>query len=454
MLLQLQRRKRQLLVTRQSLTEWCRLCGFEPAAHHRLIIDALERITRGDVHKLLICMPPGSAKSSYASVLFPPWWLAQDPTLSILAASHSEELAERWGRRVRNLIELNATALGIDVSPGNRAAGRWQLDGGQWAGEYLAAGAGSAIAGFRGDLGLKPRLKPGAKQILIMTRWAVDDLAGRLLESEPGEWQQLILPMIAGPDDPLGRREGDRLWPEWFTEAMIVEAMKDPALWLALYQQTPVIESGTYWKREWFNPVPRSRVPPREVMRYYGGSDYAVEAAAHNDFTVHMVIGLDPSDRPWIVDLWRARASSDVWVEAWCDLVKLWKPLTWAEERGQIISGVGPFLERASHERKAFTERLPFVSRLDKGSRAQSMRGFAAVKGLWYAEDAPWRRDLEAELLAFPVGRHDDQHDALGLVGQLLDLAVHGQEKKHEPAKPKPGYRQMGLRTEPSLKTL
>jgi predicted phage terminase large subunit-like protein len=346
----------------------------------------------------------------------------------------------------------------------------------------MAAGAGSAIAGYRGDLGLiddplkgreealsegardklwswyqwdfKPRLKPDARQILIMTRWAVDDLAGRLIEAEPGEWEELILPMIAGPNDPLGRQEGDRLWHEWFTEAMVEEAMRDPALWLALYQQTPVIESGTYWKKDWFNPVPADRVPPRAVMRYYGGSDYAVEADAHNDFTVHMVIGLDPSDRPWVVDLWRQRTHSDVWVDAWCDLVRLWRPMSWAEERGQIISGVGPWLERASHDRKAFTERIPFVSRLDKGTRAQSMRAMVATKGLWYAADAPWRKELEAELLAFPVGRHDDQHDALGLCGQLLDLAVHGQESKPIKLKPRPGYRQMGLRTEPTLKTL
>ena len=98
-LLRLLTRKRQLLTSKESLTEWCRTIGFEPAAHHKLIIDALEAVASGELRKLMIFMPPGSAKSTYASTLFPPWFLAQHHRKSILAASHSGELAERFGRR-------------------------------------------------------------------------------------------------------------------------------------------------------------------------------------------------------------------------------------------------------------------------------------------------------------------------------------------------------------------
>ena len=472
-----------LLTAKRSLTEWCRLCGFEPAAHHRLIISALEDVTSGVTPKLMVFMPPGSAKSTYGSVLFPPWAMAQDSSLSVLAASHSEELADRWGRRCRNLIEEHSTVLGIDVSQGNRAAGRWQLAGGQFQGEYMAAGVGSAIAGYRGDVGLIddpvrgreevlqeggrervwqwylwdyiPRLKPNAKQVIIMTRWAVDDLAGRILDAEGDEWRVLSLPMIAeSRDDPLGREIGARLWPEWFTDAMVRQAMEDPAKWLSLYQQRPVDEQGTFWKRHWFNPVPRDRVPDMSLLRVYGGSDYAVKAEERHDFTVHAVVGLDPQDRPWLLDLWRHQTTSDVWVDAWCKIVKQYKPMSWAEEHGQIQAGVGPWLERESNKQRAFTDRQQFPTRGDKGVRAQSFRGLVATKGLWYASDAPWRSELEAELVAFPAGRHDDMHDALGLCGQLLDLAIHGQEPKEEKPKPKPGYRQMGLRTGPSIHTL
>jgi len=82
---------------------------------------------------------------------------------------------------------------------------------------------------------------------------------------------------------------------------------------------------------------------------------------------------------------------------------------------------VGPFLERRAIERHAYTHREQFPSRGDKAVRAQSMRGRMAMLGLYVRQGAPWFADLRAELLSFPAGRHDDQVDALGLVGQLLD---------------------------------
>src|SRR6516164_1843350 len=90
--------------TRRSLTDWARHCGFEPALHHRLLIRNLERVAAGEIDRLAIFMPPGSAKSTYSSILFPPWFLAQQPKASVLAASHTTELAEKWGRRVRTLV--------------------------------------------------------------------------------------------------------------------------------------------------------------------------------------------------------------------------------------------------------------------------------------------------------------------------------------------------------------
>jgi predicted phage terminase large subunit-like protein len=130
----------------------------------------------------------------------------------------------------------------------------------------------------------------------------------------------------------------------------------------------------------------------------------------------------------YLLDLWRGQTSSDVWIEAWCDLVRKWKPAFWAEERGQIISGVGPFLERRAMERQAYTGREPFVSRGDKAVRAQSIRGRMAMLGLYVRQGAPWLPDLRSELLSFPAGLHDDQVDALGLVGQLLDRISPGRK--------------------------
>ena len=189
-------------------------------------------------------------------------------------------------------------------------------------------------------------------------------------------------------------------------------------------------------------------MPDKRTLRVYGGSDYAVTADG-GDYTVHVVVGLDPEGKMYLLDIWRQRASSDEWVESFCDLVKEWKPMGWAAESGQIKSGVGPFLSRRQRERNAYVYLDTFPTRGDKSVRAQSIRGRMALEGLHVPINRPWYADLRAELLAFPAGKHDDQVDALGLVGQLLDIMLTGQ-KPAEPEKPKTssGYAPMWPRAE------
>jgi predicted phage terminase large subunit-like protein len=450
---------------RKSYTDWCRYKGFEPARHHRLIIAEIEAFLQSDDEVLLLFAPPGSAKSTYVSVLFPPWYLASRPQNSILFATHSVEFAERWGRRVRNDISIDPETLGIRLSPDNQAAARWALTTG---GEYYGVGAGTGISGFRADLGLgddffgsredaysetvrrkrwdwyvddfSARLKPGAKRILMNTRWHEEDVAGRVLEQiRRGEVKGRVvsIPAIAEPEDKLGRKVGEYLWddPTGYNYGQFLRARQretSPMMWSALYQQRPAPEEGDYFKSEWLKTY--STKPPKAEMRVYGGSDYAVTADG-GDYTVHAVVGIDPEDRMYLLDLWRKQTASDVWVEAFCDLVIEHKPLGWAEEQGQIKAGVGPFLERRQRERKAYVAREQFPTRGDKAVRAQSIRGRMALNGLYVPANAPWLAELRRELLSFPAGKHDDQVDALGLIGQLLDQMVSG-EKARPKTKP------------------
>jgi hypothetical protein len=112
-------------VTKDDCIEWCRSLGFEPAAHHRLILGELcTLMEQTDYDTLLIFAPPGSAKSHYVSVAFPAWWLANRPKASVIAASHSAELAAKWGRRVRNLIAARSDELEIKLAADNQAADR------------------------------------------------------------------------------------------------------------------------------------------------------------------------------------------------------------------------------------------------------------------------------------------------------------------------------------------
>jgi predicted phage terminase large subunit-like protein len=442
------------------------LYGVEPAPHHRLIINRLVRVSRGEFNRLAIFMPPGSAKSTYGSILFPAWYLGQHPTHSILAASHTTELAEKWGRRVRNLLNERGPVLKLSVSEDNAAAGRWSVKQG---GEYYSAGVGVGIAGFRADLAiiddpvrsredadsalvrertwdwfksdLSTRLKPGGRIVLIQTRWNEDDLAGRVLEEmkKGGDrWEVLSLPAEAEEDDPLDRQPGEFLWDDsyGYGEFLRHEKRTQPARnWSALYQQRPATEGGDYFKAEWLRPY--TIHPDPQTLAVYGGSDYAVTSDG-GDYTVHIVVGVDADSRVYLLDLWRGQAASDRWIREWCRLVREWKPLDWAEETGQISSGLGPFIEQEARRSRAYVNREQFPTRADKQVRAQSIRGRMSMDGLYVPTSAPWYADFRAELLSFPAGKHDDQVDALGLVGQLLDVMIEGRlPPKPEPEKPK-----------------
>lgn len=451
---------------RSRLQLWCEAQGYIPAKHHRLLIEKLEAVARGDIIRLAVFMPPGSAKSTYTSILFPPWLMSQHPSALVLAASHTTELAERWGRRVRNLIAENGLTLGINLTEDNQAAYRWSLQEG---GEYLAAGANVGIAGFRALFGLiddpirsradadselmrnrtwdwylndfRPRLVPHARQVLIQTRWHEDDLAGRALNHE--QWEVLSLPALAKPDDALGRDIDAPLWSDddygYGAQLLYLRDTTPPRIWSALYQQSPAPDEGDFFKEEWLKP--RDIIPHHSTLRVYGGSDYAVTADG-GDYTVHFVIGIDHLNNMYLLDIWRRQATSDVWVEAFCDLVQKYRPLEWAEEQGQIKSGVGPFLEKRMRQRRLYVNRTQFPTRGDKAVRARSIQGRMALDGLYYAKAAPWVPDWLSEVLNFPASKHDDQVDAMALCGQLLDKMVIAKlAKEKTPKPPDDGYR-------------
>lgn len=453
---------------RKSMAAWARYKGFEPAAHHLLIMKELEEFIFGDdLDVLLFHAPPGCAKSTYISALFPPFYFANFPQNNILFATHSVDFAQRWGRRVRSDIINEGDALGINLSPTNAASDQFALQEG---GEYYAVGAGTGISGFRADLGLGDdlfgnredawsetvrqkrwdwytddfghRLKPRAKRILMNTRWHELDVAGRITtQIEKGEVRGKIIdiPAIAGANDPVGRQEGEYLWDDpagYDYGRFLRDRQKEtsPMMWAAMFQQRPAPEDGDYFKAEWIKPYDIG--PARETLRIYGASDFAVTADG-GDFTVHGVAGVDPDGKLFLLDVWRKQTASDVWVEVFCDLVKEWRPMEWAIEKGQIASGIGPYLDKRQRERQAYVVKTAFPTRGDKAVRAQSMRGYIAQHGLHVPLNAKWYPALRAEMLSFPAGRNDDQVDMLGLLGQLLDRMIGGRVPKKE----KPTFR-------------
>jgi len=436
---------------------------YRTAKHHQLIAEQLERVERGEIDRLMLLVPPRHGKSELASKRFPAWYLGRQPGKQFLSVSANSELASDFGREVRNIIGSPEYQAVFDTSlaQDSQAKGKWHTSAG---GIYYAVGIDGGVLGRGGDVILIDdpyatmkdaqsevtrknvwdwytgtaynRLMPGGAIVVINHRMHEDDLSGRLLAQQAAggdKWEVIQLPAISD--------RGTALWPDSYPVETLERIRRNtiPRFWSALYQQNPTPDDGDYFKGDWLKSF--TTMPPKETLAIYGASDYAVTAEG-GDFTVHVVVGVDPDGHMYLLDLWRKQTSSDEWIEAFCSLVKEWKPHEWAEEQGQIRSGVGPFIEKMQRERQAWVYRRDFPTRGDKAVRAQSIRGRMAIDGLYVQQGSPWFADLRSELLSFPAGKHDDQVDALGLVGQLLDTISSGKKPEQpEKAKNPSGYR-------------
>lgn len=437
------------------------------AAHHALICNELQAVAEGRTPNLMLLLPPGSAKSTYADVVFVPWFMARYPRQNVILASYAANIARKQGRRARQLIRSRSFGNlfpEVSLSASSSAADEWALSTG---GEYMAGGLLGGLTGNRAALGILDdpiagrdeaesptirqktwdayvddfcsRLIPGAPQVMILTRWHQDDPAGRILpEDWDGEsgvfegrdgrtWKVVCLPAICDrPGDPLGRKIGDSLWPEWFgrTTGDPMDHWRpfrtNARTWTSLYQQRPAPEEGSFYQRDWFNRYRPADLPKR--LNKYGTSDYAVTDGG-GDFTALQVWGVDANEDLWLLPgRYRAQATSDKWIEAQIDLIKRHKPFAWFGEAGVIQKAIEPALKTQMRRARAYTrlEWLPSIS--DKATRARGFQSRAATGCVWIPEGPDGDAFID-ELIRFPAGKHDDDVDASALIGRALDMA-------------------------------
>ena len=125
---------------------------FVEGPHHIKIAKQFERIARGEIKRLIVNMPPRHTKSEFASYLFPAWMVGRNPKLKVIQTTHTRELAVRFGRKMKNLIDTEdyrTVFHDVRIKSDSKAAGRWETNHG---GEYYAAGIGGAITGRGADL--------------------------------------------------------------------------------------------------------------------------------------------------------------------------------------------------------------------------------------------------------------------------------------------------------------
>lgn len=432
--------------------------GFKPARHHRMILAAVKALFDDAYDVLLIAAPPGSAKSTYASIVAPAWALARDPRSDVLLLGATASLAQRFSRRVRNLLldpKWTYAAKGnVTLAEDSQAVDDFSTSAG---GSLRAFGSGASILGNRADLAIIDdavvsfeqalsetqleklgewlksdvisRLKPTGKVLCIQQRMAHNDAFGfleRHYERSPAtRVLKLVLRMEAEHEDPLGREPGEILWPEWFTPKHVEQAKLDALRWSTMNQQRPVVGID-----EWCPPtalVIDDAPPPEEVRAMYGTSDFATGSGKVGDFTVHAALAVtmatDGRRHIHICDLYRKRTDPREGVDVMMYMARKWRIRHWLIDDDLFAKTLKGFFEERM-VRSDFRFRIEPISMggKDKPTRATALRAML-LDGTVHAVRGPWLPALQAELSAFPVAQGpgvDDQIDALGLLPRLI----------------------------------
>lgn len=433
--------------------------------HHRLLLNKLQKLEAGEIPNLMVLMPPGSAKSTYVDVVFLPWFMRK-PRRNVILASYASEIAKKQGRRARQLIQSQSyyNLTGLTIKSDQKAADEWALDNGS---EYMSGGLLSGLTGNRAALGVLDdpirgreaaesetirnktweayiddfcsRLIPGAPQVMILTRWHEDDPAGRILpEGWDGEsgmfqgrdgrtWDVLCLPAIADRgDDPLGRKLGETLWPEWFSHEHWAPFQINKRTWSSLYQQKPSPDEGTYFQRGWFK---RYQTLPAS-LHYYLSSDHAPGGTESNDFNCVRVWGIDPDGDIYLVDGFRTQETLDKVAdkvigtkELGGGLLKRYKPFAWFPEDDNNWKSAAGFITRMMRERGTYCRIEPISPHgSDKPTKARAFQAMASAGRVWIPE-GQMGDDVIEQYLKFPAGKNDDEVDAAAIIGRALDEA-------------------------------
>lgn len=432
--------KRQFLSFIRYKSPWFRINW-----HHQLVADALERVERGELTRLMIFLPPRHSKSEMVSVSFPPWVLGRDKNKSIIATSYSDGLASGFGRQARNIVDSPEYQRIFDtkLAEDSKSKSQWNTNG---RGTYNAVGVGGSVTGKGADILIiddpiknrqdaesatiresifdwyrstaRTRLSPTGAIILCLTRWHDDDLAGRLLEEDPEGWEVISLPAIAEEDEQY-RSEGEALWPDQFNLENLKQTKKDVGLyeWSALYQQNPISSETQEFSKSFFKSVAKRQVDEL-ITSCFITIDPAVKEKDTADYTGTVINWVD-TDSNWHIKAERSRMNSAKLIEHIFDLWKTYKPDGIGIEETTFMSAIYPFLELEMKRRNVF----PIIYPLKHGGREKNLR----IRGLIprYEAGTIFHIDgeckpLEEEELRFPKGKHDDVVDALAYMDQIV----------------------------------
>jgi predicted phage terminase large subunit-like protein len=408
---------------------------FIEGKHHKKIADKFNQIASGKIKRLIINMPPRHTKSEFASYLLPSWMVGRRPDLKIIQTTHTTELAIRFGRKAKTLMdspeykEVFKTRLRED----SQAAGKWETEQG---GEYYAAGVGSAITGRGADLliiddphseqdalnvtalerayewytsGPRQRLQPGGAIVVVMTRWNMKDLTGMLLKSQKelksDKWEVIEFPAIMPSNKPV--------WPEYWKKEELegVKASISIGKWNAQWMQNPTAEEGSLIKREWWKTWEKDAIPPlQHIIQSYDTAFLKKETADYSAITTWGVFQPNDDSPPNLIllDALKERLEFPELRKTALEQYRYWNPET------VIIESKASGLPLTYELRKMGIPVINYTPSKgnDKHARVNAVAPLFESGVIW-APDHKFAEEVIEECASFPYGDHDDLVDSM-----------------------------------------
>jgi len=439
----------------------CMWPDFVEGSHHKHIADKFNKLATGEITRLIVNMPPRHTKSEFASYLLPSWMVGRDPKLKIIQTTHNSELAVRFGRKSKHLIDSEdyRKIFNTTLQEDSKAAGRWETAQG---GEYFAAGVGGAITGRGADLliiddphseqdalspdalerayewytsGPRQRLQPGGKIVLVMTRWSTKDLTAKLIQNqkEPksDQWHVVEFPALMdhGP-----------VWPEYWTteELEKVKATLPVGKWNAQWMQQPTSEEGAILKREWWQVYNKETIPPlHHVIQSYDTAFLKKQTADYSAITTWGVF-FPSEDSPanlLLLDAVKGRYEFPELRRLALQQYKYWQP------ESVIIEAKASGLPLTYELRQMDIPVINFTPSKgnDKHARVNAVAPLFESGMIW-APEQKFADEVIEECAAFPNGDHDDLVDSTtqaimrfrqgGLIGHPEDYIDENKPKR------------------------
>ena len=408
---------------------------FVEGKHHKIYAEKLNRIANGELKRLIVNMPPRHTKSEFASHLFPAFYMGRHPKAKLIQTTHTGELAIRFGRKAKNMIEsteYERVFPNVRLAADSKAAGRWESNHG---GEYFAAGVGGAITGRGADLlviddphseqdalspsvleshyewytsGPRQRLQPGGAIVLVMTRWSIKDLTGKLLEAqgrddETDQWEVVEFPAIINEKPMWGNF--------WSLKGLMgVKASIPLTKWQAQWMQAPTSEEGAIIKREWWKKWEKEDIPHLQyIIQSYDTAFSSKETADYSAITTWGVFEPEEGSKPNLIllDAKRGRWNFPELKEIAQTEYKYWEP------EAILIEAKASGMPLTHELQKAGIPVINYTPSRgnDKHSRVNSVAPLFESGAIW-APTKKFAEEVIEECAAFPFGDHDDYVDS------------------------------------------